>query len=204
MINYDFINSVLAKFEGKAFSRGYIPCKLGTYYGGDGPEKGEPFGASGITIATGVDLGQQTFEKLSAAGICLNTLSLLEPYLGLKKQAAEKKNKKAPLTITAEQVVEIDIAVHARYINETADMFGKERFEAAPKEVQAVAVSLHYQFGTPAKEASPGLGLAWKSMRSGDYKQAATYLSTPQWWSKDHQQYLPRRRQEAALLMEIA
>jgi hypothetical protein len=203
MIDYDFINSVLARFEGRAYTRGYIPCWGGTYYGGAEPLKGEPLGASGVTIATGVDLGQQTRKGLSDMGISLCTLAYLIPYLGLRRQAAVERLKKEPLTIAPEQVTEIDHAVHARYINETADMFGRERFEVAPKQVQAVAVSLHYQFGEPRRDASPSLGLAWNAMRHGDYKTAAEHLTAIQGWSIAHQQYLPRRRQEAALLAEI-
>jgi len=204
MIDYDFINAVLAKFEGKAFTRGYIPCKGGTYYGGHDPSRGEALGASGVTIATGVDLGQQTHSGLEAMGISKETLMRLTPYIGLKRQAAIDRLKKEPLTITAEQVTEIDNAVHNRYIQEAAAIFGKERFEAAPKQAQAVAVSLHYQFGTPRRDASPSLGLAWEEMRHGKYKSAAEHLAYLQGWSKDHQQYMIRRRQEAALLLEIA
>jgi hypothetical protein len=202
MIDYGYINSVLALFEGKAYERGYIPCKGGTYYGG-GPEKGEPLGASGVTIATGVDLGQQTRGGLASMGVSGETLLFLEPYIGLKKQAAVERLKAAPLTITPERVKEIDGAVHKHYIDGAAEMFGVGRFNDAPKQVQAVAASLHYQFGTPFRDASPGLGLAWSALRHGNYREAATYLTAPQGWSKDHQQYMARRKQEAALLREI-
>jgi hypothetical protein len=107
-----------------------------------------------------------------------------------------------PLTVTGDQVEEIDRAVHNRYINETAAMFGP-LFEAAPKQVQAVAVSLHYQFGIPRRTASPGLGLAWDAMRKGDYTAAAVCLTDPRGWSIEHRQYLVRRQAEAALLKEI-
>ncbi|MCL1813405.1 MAG: pesticin C-terminus-like muramidase [Treponema sp.] len=203
MINYSYINTVLAKYEGKGYARGYIPCKGGTYYGGNDPAKGEPFGASGVTIATGVDLGQQTKAGLESMGIAAGTIALLEPYLGLKKWMAVEKLKAVPITITAEQVIEIDDAVHAFYINNTANMFGREKFEAAPKEAQAVAVSLHYQFGSLRRDASPGLGLAWEAMRSGDYKKAAQHLTNPAQWSAEHRQYFWRRKQEAGLLNAI-
>jgi len=203
MINYDFINEVLAKFEGKAFARGYIPCKGGTYYGGAEPEKGEPLGASGVTVATGVDLGQQTREGLFSMGISADTIVSLIPYLGLKKQFAVQKLKEKPLVITPEQVKEIDNAVHKAYIADAAKRFGQERFEAAPKEVQAVAVSLCYQFGIPSRPVSPSLGLAWQAMRAGNYKDAALHLTNLNGWSKDHQQYIGRRKQEAALLNAI-
>jgi len=191
MIHYDFINSVLALFEGKAINRGYVPCK-----------NGEPLGASGVTIGTGVDLGQQTRAGLSAMGVPEDILVILTPYFGLQKQAAVEKLRLAPLTLTADQVAILDDAVHKHYILETASKFGFP-FEFAPKEVQAVAVSLCYQFGEPFRKASPGLGWAWNALRAGEYRTAASYLTNPKGWSESHQQYLPRRRQEAALLNAI-
>jgi hypothetical protein len=108
-----------------------------------------------------------------------------------------------PLELSDTEVSAMDRAVHLKYIGETATMFGPERFDEAPRQAQAVAVSLHYQFGIPTRPASPALRLAWDAMREGKYRYAADYLTAPQGWSKDHQQYLPRRRQEAALLKEI-
>ena len=200
MIDYDFINAVLAKYEGKGYTRGYVPCEGGTYFGGNEPEKGKPLGASGVTIATGVDLGQQTLKGLSDMGISIEPLAVLKPYIGLKKQAAIEVLKSSPLTITAEQVREIDEMVHKYYIHNTARGFGYERFESAPKEVQAVAVSLCYQFGSPWRAVSPSLGMAWEAMQAGKYREAAAYLSNPNGWSAEHRQYLLRRRQEAELL----
>jgi len=202
MIHFDFINEVLALFEGSAYTKGYIPCSGGTYYGGTEPDKGEPLGASGVTIATGVDLGQQTSTGLRAMGLSLETLAVLTPYIGLKKQYAVQRLKEKPLTITQEQVKEIDDAVHKTYIADAARKFGQERFEAAPKEAQAVAVSLCYQFGNPSRLASPGLGLAWDAIKAGNYKSAAQYLTDLRLWNKDHQ-FISRREQEAALLGAI-
>ncbi|MDR2020508.1 MAG: pesticin C-terminus-like muramidase [Treponema sp.] len=200
MIHRDYICSVLARFEGKAIVRGYVPCKLGTWYPG-GPDKGEPLGASGVTIATGVDLGQQTAAGL--AGLAPDLTAKLLPYLGLKRQEALEKLRTDPLTIGAEEAAAIDRVIHDRYINETAVLFGREAFDRAPPQVQAVAVSLHYQFGTPAREASPALAHAWMSLRTGLYRGAARFLREPGGWSADHRQYLSRRQAEAALLDEI-
>jgi hypothetical protein len=97
----------------------------------------------------------------------------------------------------------VDGLIHKRYIDETARMFGFA-FEVAPKQAQAVAVSLHYQFGTPARKESPALALAWEAMRYGKYQEAAWYLADPALWSPSHRAYLNRRRAEAALLEEIA
>ncbi|MDR0322330.1 MAG: pesticin C-terminus-like muramidase [Treponema sp.] len=202
MINRNYIESVLARFEGKAIARGYIPCQQGTYYG-SGPDRGEPLGASGVTVATGVDLGQQTMTGLESMGISADTLAVLAPYIGLKKQDALKKLQSAPLQLTEAQVEEIDRAVHNRYIDQAAALFGREQFENAPIQVQAVAVSLHYQFGTPRRQDSPALEKAWESMKLGAYQEAADYLRNNELWSKSHQVYSARRRAEAAILSEV-
>jgi hypothetical protein len=70
--------------------------------------------------------------------------------------------------------------------------------------VQAVAVSLHYQFGTPRRRDSPALAAAWAAMRRGEYGEAAGHLRGPSGWSASHRRYLGRRRAEAALLDEAA
>ncbi|MCL2602719.1 MAG: pesticin C-terminus-like muramidase [Treponema sp.] len=202
MIHKDFIEAVLARFEGKAIARGYIPCQKGTYYG-TGEDKGEPLGMSGVTVATGVDLGQQTASGLKAMGVSNATLTVLQPYIGLRKLQALARLREAPFTLTSEQVAEIDHAVHNRYINQAAVLFGREAFEAAPKEVQAVAVSLHYQFGTPSRAASPALAKAWEAMQTGDYPKAANCLRNGDLWSEAHRMYMGRRRAEAAILEAV-
>jgi GH24 family phage-related lysozyme (muramidase) len=203
MIDYDFINFILGRFEGKGFTRGYIPCQQGTWFGGSDPSKGAPLGVSGVTIATGVDLGQQSKARLSSMGISATTVSILAPYIGLKQDQAVEKLRETPLTITEAQVREIDEAVSRHYIHDTARMFGQEIFEIAPKEVQAVAASLCYQFGLPRRDASPALNLAWEAMREGKYQEAAAHLSAPVGWSTSHQQFMNRRRQEAELLLKV-
>ena len=203
MINYSFINFILGRFEGKGYTQGYIPCRFGTYFGGTQPDRGEPLGVSGVTIATGVDLGQQTITGLAEMGISAATIAILEPYIGLQKEQAVKKLKASPLTITAAQVQEIDNAVSRHYIYETARKFNRVLFEAAPKEVQAVAVSLCYQFGIPRRDASPALALAWEAMQNSNYEEAAAHLSTPNGWSNSHQKFMNRRRQEAELLRSV-
>ncbi|MDR2807764.1 MAG: pesticin C-terminus-like muramidase [Spirochaetaceae bacterium] len=199
MIDYEYVTGILARFEGKAIQRGYIPCQKGTWYP-DGQEKGEILGQSGVTIATGVDLGQQT-EK-GFAGLSATVLDKLRPYFGLKKQEAKAALIHKPLVLSTEEVKQIDLLIHKRYIDETAAMFGRTIFEAAPKQVQAVAVSLHYQFGTPKRKESPALEKTWEAMRYGLYREAAELLENADLWSQGHRAYFARRRAEAALLKE--
>jgi hypothetical protein len=193
-IDGNFIAMILGRLEGRGIARGYVPED----------KNGNPLGASGVTVATGVDLGQQSASSLLGMGLPEALVDRLAPYLGLKGREAQYLLAREPLALTREEVDAVDAAVRTKYIAETAELFGREAFAAAPKEVQAVAVSLHYQFGAPERKASPALALAWKSMQRGGYARAAAALRDPLGWSKPHQQYLKRRQAEATLLERAA
>jgi hypothetical protein len=191
MIHTDYIVEILGRFEGKAIAKGYVPCKDGI-----------PLGASGVTIGTGFDLGQQDDKVLDCLILPETLTKKLRPYIGIKKADAVLYLTAHPLVLSDEEVSLLDKAVHVKYITETEVLFGIDRFEYAPKQVQAVAVSLHYQFGTPQRTASPGLGFAWEAMQKRRYSEAAEYLTNPAGWSVDNRQYMGRRKQEADLLRE--
>ena len=57
---------------------GYVPM------GSDGNVQGQ----SGVTVGNGVDLGAQSAEKLRALGVDENTIKVLSPYFGKKRQDA--------------------------------------------------------------------------------------------------------------------
>ena len=193
-IDTAFITLTLERFEGKGICRGYVPVD----------KDGNPLGESGVTIATGLDLGQQTQKELAAMGLPATIINRFIPYLGARKKEALYILARSPLVLTREEVDLVDAAVHAKYTGETADMFGRAAFTAAPREVQAVAVSLHFQFGTPFRGSSPALGKAWESMRRGEYRHAAAQLREPLGWSASHQRYMKRRQAEAVLLEKAA
>lgn len=143
-----FITETLERFEGAGRRKGYVPMY-----------RGEVIGNSGVTIGTGVDLGQHTQEALQSMGVPATLVGVLVPYLGLKRSAAVAKLRQLPLELSAEAVVALDKAVIGHFIQTTELRFnkavqkvnaraGKELlFAARPKEVQAVAVSLAYQLG---------------------------------------------------------
>ena len=193
-VDVDYIRAVLERLEGKGVAKGYVPAD----------RSGRPLGYSGVTIATGLDLGQQSWGRLESMGLPVDLINRLAPYLGAKREGAQYILARNPLRLSLDEVETIDRAVHGQYIDETAGLFGLDAFEAAPREAQAVAVSLHYQFGTPARKASPALASAWEAMRRGAYREAADHLRDPLGWSAPHRQYLKRREAEAALLERSA
>lgn len=188
-IDTAYITHILERFEGRGVTGGYVPAR-----------NGEPIGASGVTIATGLDLGQQSLDTLQAMGLPTALINRFIPYLGMQRNEAQYILARHPLSITPAEAAIVDAAVHAKYIDETVELFGRDAFAAAPREVQAVAVSLHYQFGTPYRKSSPALGEAWEALRSDEYAGAAAALRDPMGWSRLHRQYASRRAGEAALL----
>ena len=192
MIDGSYIAEILGRFEGKAVTKGYVPQD----------RDGNVLGVPGITVGTGFDLGQQDDLKLDALKLPEALTEKLRPYLGMKRGDAVKYLASRPLLLTAEEVTALDGAVRERYVNETAAMFGP-CFDGIPKQARAVAVSLHYQFGTPRRQASPALAGAWEALKEGRWREAAGLLAAPEGWGAEHRKYLPRRREEAALLREI-
>lgn len=84
-IDWEFI----ASLEGKGVTTGYVPDPTGS--------------KSGVTIATGFDLGQRNESDLTTLGISAALITKLKPYLGLKGTVANDFLTKTPLTITDDE-----------------------------------------------------------------------------------------------------
>ena len=80
-------NSFLEKVEGFETS-GYVP-----------QQNGEAMGQSGVTIASGLDLGQHDQQGLRKMGLPEGTIAKLTPYLGKKKGEAIELLAQRPLQL---------------------------------------------------------------------------------------------------------
>ena len=114
MIDHNFIRKQLERFEGKGIAKGYVPSR-----------NGQVIGVSGVTIATGLDLGQQSAASLAAMGIPAPICTKFALYLGLKKEAAVQALAAKLLVLTPEEVAQVDACVHAFYTANTAARFDK-------------------------------------------------------------------------------
>ena len=189
-INFDFIKNFLGPLEGAGVTRGYVPCD----------KAGRPLGVSGVTIGTGVDLGQQTALGLLDMGVPFELVDKLRPYIGLKKQAAVDALKIQPLTLTSAEVKALDDAVIGRYVKNIAAHYDKHNphqpFAAIPSPAQAVTVSILYQRGLGFCTKNPGW---WAPMLAGDWKAAAAWLCDP----ANGGGYHSRRKSEGEILKQI-
>ena len=199
------IRKVLSQFEGKQMLRGYIPCNLtrgGTanYYGGPNPERYNPMGISGVTVGTGVDLGQTDIPTLKKIGVCDETIEIVRPYVGKEKKMAVQALHNAPLTISKEVADELDMCMIDHHILIIANRYdrdaGKGAFEKLPWQAQAVITSILYQRGvnSPSKFKS-----TWQALVNRDWKKAARDFQTSALWNG----YMSRRRAEGKILEQL-
>lgn len=189
-IDHQYIRTILAIFEGNGITRGYVPCD----------KAGVPLGASGVTIGTGVDLGQQTGTGLLDMNVPFELVRKFTPYLGLKRGAAQDALKRQPLILTGAEVSTLDAAVIRRYVRDIAAKYDRDHpvqaFAAIPREAQAVVVSLLYQRGLNSPSKFPK---TWTALLRGDWPDAAARLCNASLWDGYH----TRRGEEGKILKQI-
>lgn len=135
-INFDFIK----QNEGKAITKAYIPEN----------KDGSILGQSGVTIASGFDLGQQDITSISELSKDLQ--DKLIPYLGAKKdKAASKLKETGGLQLTDKEVNEIDMMAKQKYSNKVKESYSKltgKSFDELPSNLQTVIADIQFQYGT--------------------------------------------------------
>jgi hypothetical protein len=99
-VDYTFLSAR----EGGCKTSGYVPAAANS--------------DSGVTIATGFDLGQRSEADLKGLGLSSGLIAKLKPYLGKRKKDAVDALKNAPLTVTATEAQEVDKASFAAHISQ--------------------------------------------------------------------------------------
>lgn len=105
---------------------------------------------SGVTIASGVDLGHMGEPVL--ASLPPDIRELLMPYLGLKKQDAVNALIAHPLIVTQFQADTINAAARAPIVHNLAAHYiqvADHDFYQIPDAAQTVCASVSFQYGAP-------------------------------------------------------
>lgn len=152
-IDWDFI----AQQEGKRKLKGYVPNAQGS--------------KSGVTIATGFDLGARNANDL--AGLPKAIIDKLSPFLGIKGANASEQAKN--LTVTDQEAKTID-----EFSHKEAETNLKNRWQAAtgqsfdslPKHKATVIASVAFQYGNLETE-TPNF---WRQVTSDDWNAAEANL----------------------------
>ena len=180
-IDYKF----LSQLEGGSKTIGYVPAAA--------------VSKSGVTIATGFDLGQRNEADLKKLGLSTALVTKLKPYLGKKSKDAQAALKKTQLTITTIQAEEIDKSVKKKHIEQIKLKYNgaagnKKKFIDIPKQAQTVIASVSFQYGTGLSTRAPKF---WKAVTTQDWKESIKLLNN------FGDVYPTRRKKEAELMGEI-
>lgn len=89
----------------------------------DGRVMGE--NKSGVTVASGFDLGQENEDGLKTMGLSKELIEKLKPYLGKQRAAACKLLREKPLRLSKEECEEIDKAKKTKDSNEVKGQYNK-------------------------------------------------------------------------------
>lgn len=173
--------SAIGRFEGNRLD-GYVPDAANSN--------------SGVTIATGVDLGQQTWQSMRALPDRVLAI-MLRPYLGLRQKSALDMLAANPLRITQRQADSLNSFVRRGAADELRLAYGASdaacAFDALPDAVQTVIASVHFQYGNLAAKCPH----FWATAVAGDWAAMRRELLN----FGDH--YPTRRGEEAAMLTPL-
>ncbi|MCL1123527.1 pesticin C-terminus-like muramidase [Shewanella surugensis] len=170
--------SFIKLFEGGCQVEGYVPDPLHS--------------KSGVTIASGFDIGQCQVEALSQR-LPESLVNKLAPYCGLKQQAAVDKLTALPLAITRVEANLIDICVVREVTDNLIKQYRQDSgqgFETLLPAMQTVIASVAFQYGHLAKRCPK----FWLAAIHGDFLAMATELVN------FGDRYPTRRRKEAEYL----
>lgn len=186
------INKGLPAFkDGGLVGYSFVKGEEGTKLNGYVPN----MGVSGVTIASGLDLGQQSMSRLRSFGILDSVISKLAPYVGLKGRSASLALANKPLRLSKEEIDHIDAQVMPFYAREAAAAFNAvspgKNFTELPFPVRTALFSAFYQHGNFTNHR--WLRDAAFAAGRGDYNNAASsFRLAPA--------YRERRAREASLI----
>lgn len=190
MIDWNFLESVE-----KRSLKGYVPC-----------DKDGPIGHSGVTIATGVDLGQFTSETFTDhfANISLPTQNKLLPYVSLKRYDALQALEKSPLEIDELEAQLLDSIVQLSVLRTLRQDWKKAvgwEYDKLPNAVQTALYSLSYNLGRLAKKYPHTWDTFVEAANIGNWTKAYLWLVN---FPSKQVQLKARRAKEAELIRPLA
>jgi chaperonin GroES len=179
---FDFLRDV----EGFKAS-GYVPQD----------RRGNPIENSGVTIATGLDLGQQDEDSLRRMGLSDELISIFRPYLGLKRGEAQRFLSDNPLRLTAEQATFVEESLMSHDFERMSDLWNSTqreedgiRWDQLDPEKQTVMLSVFRQYGNLPRRTPK----FWRSATQGRWNDTVSELRN------FGDEYKTRRNKEADLL----
>ena len=156
------------------------------------------FSSSGVTVGTGVDVGQRSGADILALDIPEALKQKLIPYAGLTGQAAVNFLANRPLRLTENEAYALDQAVSGKIFGDVATLYDAattgETFLELPPEARTAVADLAYQYGPNLAQRLPDF---WGDATQGRWDEATQGL-------RDFGDRYPARRDAEAELLEQA
>lgn len=178
-IDYDFIKK-LEGFE----TKGYVP---------DESNERNNAVVSGVTIASGFDLGQHSREEIIAYDFPKTLEDRFLRYVGLRGNEAKKQLHIYPLELTKEEAELVNRIVKEDKALAIAHAFNNDsnlNFFDLPQPIQTVIMSVGFQYGSLPRR-TPNF---WRGVVNGDWDLTVRNLRN------FGDSFKTRRRKEATLL----
>jgi hypothetical protein len=179
-----------------AVDTGFIGRQEGFRLDGYVPDLG--FSRSGVTVGTGVDIGQRSAADIQALDIPETLKQKLIPYAGLTQQDAANFLANRPLRLTEEEAYALDRAVAQDIFGDVATLYDAastgDSFLELPLEARTAIGDLAYQYGPDLAQDLPNF---WGDVTQGRWDEATQTL-------RNFGDRYPARRNEEAALLEQA
>lgn len=182
LVNWDFVEQL----EGNS-TTGSVPKDA----------NGNPLGTSGVTIASGFDIGKHNVNDLHTMGLSSSLINTLSPYTGKTGQAAVNYLAQHPLSISVGDAQFLTTASHAQTLARVTVAYDSAvnqagAFNQLPSEAQTVISSVSFQYGNLANK-TPHF---WDDVISKNWTATVAELRN------FHDAYSSRRNVEADLLQQ--
>lgn len=156
--------------------------------------------SSGITIASGFDLGQHSASDIDHIGLSAGTAAQLKQYVGLKGYTAEAYLYTHPAVYLTPQEGElINSWAHSETLIRTVVAYdnaaGTGAFYKLPEAAQTALADAAFQWGSLANSKNSDMRDFWQDAVSKDWSSAISDLK-----DAADSGYASRRMREAALL----
>lgn len=174
-LDWDFISEL----EGKLIAKGYVPMS----------------GHSGVTIASGFDIGNHSIQDLVDMRLPQDLVTKLHIYTEVKGDQAVKVLNEKPLFLNQDELNELDTCVKQYYAENVEHEFDTNathelKFCDLDQPKQTVICSVSFQYGSLKKKCPQ----FFRAITQGLWKAAVEELQN------FGDAYKQRRLKEAALL----
>jgi len=157
-------------------------------------KKGEYLGNSGVTVGSGIDLGQQTEDGLKELGVSDSIIKKIKPFLGKKGYQASQSINKNKLNLNDNEIKNLQEKIYDGNFLQYIDYYEKEtgnKFLDLDKNFQTAIGSVITQYGPELGKRTPRFN---KTIIDNDIKSAISELNN------FGDKYKTRRKSEAKLL----